>query len=582
MVGLANDLNISEPGYVIHNGMGVFHGRTFQAGTGISLTNADGISGNTTIALSGSSVLTLTGNDLTPESPSAGNFNLLTANSTVKFAGTAATETLDFALSNLFLGSSLPSLSGATFNCGFGIHCGESIIASQQTTLMGAFCGQKITTSVNNSAYGYGSLGVFTTGAGNAGANTCFGAGSLGNLLTGVLNFAFGAVAGSNYSGAESSNIVIGSTGTVGDSNTIRIGTQGSSGGQQNRSFMAGVTGVTVASSAPIAVDINGQLSSLGTGTLGQILISTGTTSPTWQSSAALSTPSAVFGDGSDGLQTFDGSTVILGLTPSGNTYTLLRDIFLGTSTINNGVSIITNGFRMFCNGTLTNNGTIKYNGNNGLADGTAGAVLSNNTSSINPGGTTSAYGTAGGAGNVGAGSNGVTGAGATIGAFGGTGGTGGTGGSAGGTGGTLTVLPAAVGSIRSIPWSTVGYTFNAGTYTKIQGGAGGGGGGGDGAAKGGGGGSGGGIVLLVSLFIAGTGSIQARGGNGGTPTAGTNCGGGASGGGGLVLLTSRSIVSGAISGQTIDAATGTPGSGFGSGASGGSGNGGTVILIAG
>lgn len=50
MPGLANDLNISEPGYVTHNGSGVFHGRTFQAGTGITLTNADGISGNTTIA----------------------------------------------------------------------------------------------------------------------------------------------------------------------------------------------------------------------------------------------------------------------------------------------------------------------------------------------------------------------------------------------------------------------------------------------------------------------------------------------------------------------------------------------------
>lgn len=50
MPGLANDLNISESGYVTHDGAGVFHGRTFQAGTGITLTNADGISGNTTIA----------------------------------------------------------------------------------------------------------------------------------------------------------------------------------------------------------------------------------------------------------------------------------------------------------------------------------------------------------------------------------------------------------------------------------------------------------------------------------------------------------------------------------------------------
>lgn len=50
MPGLANDLNISDSGYVSHNGSGIFLGRTFQAGTGITLTNADGISGNTTIS----------------------------------------------------------------------------------------------------------------------------------------------------------------------------------------------------------------------------------------------------------------------------------------------------------------------------------------------------------------------------------------------------------------------------------------------------------------------------------------------------------------------------------------------------
>lgn len=50
MTGLANDLNISDPGYVSHNGSGVFRGRTFQAGTGINITNGDGISGNTTIS----------------------------------------------------------------------------------------------------------------------------------------------------------------------------------------------------------------------------------------------------------------------------------------------------------------------------------------------------------------------------------------------------------------------------------------------------------------------------------------------------------------------------------------------------
>lgn len=46
----ANDLNITQPGYVVFDGTATFTGRTFQAGTGITLTNASGVGGNTTIA----------------------------------------------------------------------------------------------------------------------------------------------------------------------------------------------------------------------------------------------------------------------------------------------------------------------------------------------------------------------------------------------------------------------------------------------------------------------------------------------------------------------------------------------------
>jgi hypothetical protein len=50
MATTSNDLNISQPGYVAFDGLATFTGRTFQAGTGINLTNPDGISGNTTIS----------------------------------------------------------------------------------------------------------------------------------------------------------------------------------------------------------------------------------------------------------------------------------------------------------------------------------------------------------------------------------------------------------------------------------------------------------------------------------------------------------------------------------------------------
>jgi|SRR6185437_517417 len=49
----ANDLNISQAGYVVFDGTATFTGRTFQAGAGITLTNASGVVGNTTIASTG-------------------------------------------------------------------------------------------------------------------------------------------------------------------------------------------------------------------------------------------------------------------------------------------------------------------------------------------------------------------------------------------------------------------------------------------------------------------------------------------------------------------------------------------------
>lgn len=290
-----------------------------------------------------------------------------------------------------------------------------------------------------------------------------------------------------------------------------------------------------------------------------------------------------VCGDGSDGAVTFDGTTVILGLTPVLSVYTLARDIYLGPSTINSGVTINTNGFRVFCNATLTNNGTIAHNGNSGLADGTLGAALANTSASINAAGAgSSSMGLAGASGQTGVGSTAVNGSGSVI-AYGGTGGAGGTGGSAGGSAGTLTTNSTTLGSFRSLPFAVMGGVINSLITIagfRAQGGSGGGGGGGDGSVKGGGGGGGGGVVIVSAYNIVGTGNIRARGGNGGSPASGTNCGGGGAGGGGLVIVVSRSIVSGAIAGQTIDANHGTPGTPQGSGSSGGTGNNGTVILL--
>lgn len=95
----ANDLNITQAGYVVFDGVSVFTGRTFQAGSGITLTNASGVAGNTTIAVNGSSVgETLTGNTGVPISPVAGNWNVL-GNGSLTSDGSGST--LSFSLAGL-------------------------------------------------------------------------------------------------------------------------------------------------------------------------------------------------------------------------------------------------------------------------------------------------------------------------------------------------------------------------------------------------------------------------------------------------------------------------------------------------
>jgi len=137
-----------------------------------------------------------------------------------------------------------------------------------------------MTVSVQNVAIGHSALALMTT---STGSNTAVGYSALASINTGTANIGLGSACGSSFTGTESSNILIGSSGVLADNNTIRIGTNGSGTGQQNKAYIAGITAVTVSSSEPVGVDTNGQLSSLGFGTSGQIFRSNGAgSSPTW------------------------------------------------------------------------------------------------------------------------------------------------------------------------------------------------------------------------------------------------------------------------------------------------------------
>jgi hypothetical protein len=245
----------------------------------------------------GSAVETITGNTGGAQAPVGNNFNIVTANSTPIFTSTPGNNVLDFALTNLVLGSSLPALTSGANNVGlgsgvfsaltsgsgnvgggtlafqsinsgsnnvvWGFGAGRFITSGSGNMLFGTSSGASLTTGNNNVGMGSSTLGSYTTGTANAGSNLAIGTASLANLTTGTFNIALGANSGSSYSTSESSNLLFSNTGVVAESNTTRIGTQGTGDGQQNRAFIAGVAGVSVSDLQMVTIDsTTGQLGS--------------------------------------------------------------------------------------------------------------------------------------------------------------------------------------------------------------------------------------------------------------------------------------------------------------------------------
>ena len=159
-----------------------------------------------------------------------------------------------------------------------------SSIPGKNNTATGAFALFRNTTGSNNTATGDVALNFNTTGGGNTadglGAlrknstgpnNTGSGFQALDSNTTGGSNTALGFVAGQNLTGTNNtvlgagagfslttgnSNIDIGNVGVAAESNTIRIGKQGT----QTRTFVAGITGATVTGATVMVNTTTGQL----------------------------------------------------------------------------------------------------------------------------------------------------------------------------------------------------------------------------------------------------------------------------------------------------------------------------------
>ena len=106
------------------------------------------------------------------------------------------------------------------------------------------------TTSFANVAHGFNALFSNTTGS----KNTAEGASALFKNTTGHDNIALGYGAGFKLK-SGSNNIDIGNDGVAAESGTIRIGKE-----MQNNTFIAGISGATVASGVAVIIDTDGHL----------------------------------------------------------------------------------------------------------------------------------------------------------------------------------------------------------------------------------------------------------------------------------------------------------------------------------
>lgn len=314
-MGVGNALNIQQPGFQSFNGISTFSGRTLTGGTGITISNGDGIAGNPVLSASGIIGQTITGNSGGPIAPSSGNWNLITANSTIKFVGSGSTQTLDFGKSDLMIG-----VSGANLTS-----------TNQGNVTLGRNSGPRITDGVENIVIGDGTCQFLTTGS----SNVVIAPNGYNDLTTGGNNILISTSGGILATG--NNNIYLGNSGgaSTSESNILRIGKQGSSTNEQNQCFIAGITGVTVSNANYVTVDTTtGQLGATATGSPGP----TGPTGP-----AGPTGPTGASGGGITAFQAYPTANVD-NVTGDGTAYFVVFDVeaFDTTGGFDTGTGIFT------------------------------------------------------------------------------------------------------------------------------------------------------------------------------------------------------------------------------------------------
>ena len=233
MPGPANALNITEAGLQSFDGVSIFHGRTLTAGTGVIITNGNGVSGNPVIGLSGSgaAVEHLTGNtggQLNPDG--SNNFNVLGSGS-ITIAGSGSTLTSQLTgLTNhaVQVGAGTSTLTQLTVGTNGQVLIGASAANPAFATLTSSDSSITFTTGANTlSLQVAGGATVVKTITGNTGGAESPTAGNFNILGTGSITIAGTANTETvQMTGLTNHSVLVG----AGTATITKVGPSGSTG----------------------------------------------------------------------------------------------------------------------------------------------------------------------------------------------------------------------------------------------------------------------------------------------------------------------------------------------------------------
>lgn len=170
---------------------------------------------------------------------------------------------------NLGIGSTAArDLTTGSSNVAIGLEAGRGCTTADENTYIGVRAGRDNTAALFNTTVGTDTMPVAglaaeCTGIGrrsllsltDGNRNTGCGAYTLRQVTTGTNNTALGAFAGQNLTAADNWNLMLASEGVNGDVGVIRIGNT-----FHTTNFTRGISGVSVASAAPVICNAAGQL----------------------------------------------------------------------------------------------------------------------------------------------------------------------------------------------------------------------------------------------------------------------------------------------------------------------------------